>query len=45
MGWSPLALEGVVSLFALGGMALILALRRAGSAAAQPVEQPVEGAA
>lgn len=34
LGWPPLALEGVVLLFALGGLALILALRN---------PEPVEG--
>lgn len=34
LGWSPLALEGIVLLFALGGLALILALRSPG---------PIEG--
>ncbi len=29
VGWPPLALEGLVLLFALGGLALILALQRA----------------
>jgi uncharacterized membrane protein YhfC len=44
MRWPPLALEGVVSLFALGGLALILTLRRTGPAAVRSVEQPVESA-
>ncbi len=34
LGWSPLALEGVVLLFALGGLALILALQSS---------EPIEG--
>jgi uncharacterized membrane protein YhfC len=42
MGWHPLALEGMMLPFALGSLALILALRRAASIERQPGGQQAE---
>lgn len=39
VGWPPLALEGMVLIFALGGLALILALRGSEPAEGRPREQ------